>query len=241
MFLLTGISLIKSKNFGAGGKNTNVFGKRFEFKTNNKERLLSKGFIKTMIGKKTNVFDKKTFDKNVKAFDKKTFDKKIFDKNVKVFDKKKSNVFNTCSYLSNINILENRSIVFVLQTGFKKYMKHKYNIELFRFPDEAYIIKDKLHNKTIVKILEKKEQHVEGSMETKLWSGPSLKREYEIILGTGFEVHYGFCVSAFLKQKLESDIPKYMILRQILRENHIEVLFGDDEDYFEKLDEWVNG
>jgi len=223
VFLLTSISFIKSKNFGAGGKNTNVFGKRFEFKTNNKERLLAKGFIKTMFCKKTNVFDKKT---NV-------FDKKTINKNVKVFD--------TCSYLSNINILENRSIVFVLHTGLKKYMKHKYNIELFRFPDEAYIIKDKLHNKTIVKILEKKEQHVEGSMETKLWSGPSLKREYEIILGPEFEVHYGFCVSAFFKRKLESDIPKYMILRQILRENHIEVLFGDDEDYFEKLDEWING
>ena len=229
VLLLTSISLIKGKNFGAGGKNTNFFGKRFEFKTNNKERLLTKGFIKTMFCKKTNVFDKKIFDKNVKVFDK------------KIFDKKKSNVFDTCSYLSNINILENRSIVFVLHTGLKKYMKYKYNIELFRFPDEAYIIKDKLHNKTIVKILEKKEQHVEGSMETKLWSGPSLKREYEIILGPGFEVHYGFCVSAFLKQKLESDIPKYMILRQIWRENHIEVLFGDDEDYFEKLDEWING
>jgi hypothetical protein len=265
VLFITSISLIKGKNFGAGGKNSNFFGKRFEFKTNNKERLLAKGFIKTMFDKKTNVFDKKThdknlnvFDKNVNVFDKKTldkkifdkkifdkninvFDKKIFDKNVKVFDKKKSNVFDTCSYLSNINILENRSIVFVLQTGFKKYMKHKYNIELFRFPDEAYIIKDKLHNKTIVKILEKKEQHVDGSVETKLWSGPSLKREYELVLGPGFEVHYGFCVSAFLKQKLESDIPKYMILRQIWRENHIEVLFGDDEDYFEKLDEWING
>ena len=221
VFFLTSISIIncKGKNFGAGGKNTNVFGKRFEFKTNNKERLLSKGFIK------------KVFDKNVKVVDKNVKNVKVVDKNVKVFD--------TCSYLSNINILENRNIEFVLHTGLKKYMKHKYDIELFRFPDEAYIIKDKLCKKTIVKILEKKEQHVEGSMETKLWSGPSLKREYEIILGPGFEVHYGFCVSAFLKQKLESDIPKYMILRQILRENHIEVLFGDDEDYFEKLDEWV--
>ena len=228
VFFLTSISLIngKGKNFGAGGKNTNVFGKRFEFKTNNKERLLSKGFIKK-------VFEKN--EKNVKIVDKNV---KIVDKNVKVVDKNVK-VFDTCSYLSNINILENRNIEFVLHTGLKKYMKHKYDIELFRFPDEAYIIKDKLCKKTIVKILEKKEQHVEGSMETKLWSGPSLKREYEIILGPGFEVHYGFCVSAFLKQKLESDIPKYMILRQILRENHIEVLFGDDEDYFEKLDEWI--
>jgi len=29
-----------------------------------------------------------------------------------------------------------------------------------------------------IKIVEKKEQNVEGSVETKLWSSPSLKREY---------------------------------------------------------------
>jgi hypothetical protein len=198
VLLLTGISIIngKGKNFGAGGMNTNLFGKRFEFKTNNKDRLLSNGYIKKVFGK--------------------------------------------CTYLLKSISLEKKNIVFVLHTDLKKYVKHKYNIELFRFPDEAYIIKDNLNKKTVVKILEKKEQHVEGSMETKLWSGPSLKREYEIMLGPGFEVHYGFCVSAFLKQKLESDIPKYMILRQIWRENNIQVLFGDDEDYFDKLDEWIN-
>jgi len=134
-----------------------------------------------------------------------------------------------------------KSVVFVLQSGLKKYMKYKYNIELFRWPDEAYIIEHEhtLNGKKIVKILEKKEQNVEGSVETKLWSGPSLKREYELILGDGFEVHYGFCVSAFLKKKLESNIPKYLILNQILRENNIEVLFGDDDNYFEKLDDWI--
>ena len=52
---------------------------------------------------------------------------------------------------------------------------------------------------SLIKILEKKEQNVEGSVETKLWSGPSLKREYELVLGNDFKVHYGFCVSEFLK------------------------------------------
>lgn len=54
-------------------------------------------------------------------------------------------------------------------------MKNNYNINLFRNPDEAYIIKYNT-GKKIIKILEKKEQHIEGSVETKLWSGPSLKR-----------------------------------------------------------------
>ena len=43
------------------------------------------------------------------------------------------------------------------------------------------------------------------SVETKLWYGPSLKREYELVLGTEFEVFYGFCVSEFLKNKLISN------------------------------------
>lgn len=118
-------------------------------------------------------------------------------------------------------------------------MKNKYNIELFRCPDEAYIIEYN-NGKKVIKILEKKEQNVEGSVETKLWSGPSLKKEYEIMLGENFEVHYGFCVSEFLKKKLTSNEKKYTILNSILNENNITVLYGDDENYFEKLYIWFN-
>ena len=103
---------------------------------------------------------------------------------------------------------EDKTIIFVLQYGLKMYMKHKYNIELFRCPDEAYIIEYNTGRK-VIKILEKKEQNVEGSVETKLWSGPSLKREYELVLGDNFEVYYGFCVSEFLKKKLTSNKKKY--------------------------------
>ena len=118
-------------------------------------------------------------------------------------------------------------------------MKANYNIDLFRCPDEAYIIKYKTGRK-VIKILEKKEQHVEGSVETKLWSGQSFKREYELVLGDDFEVHYGFCVNDFLKKKLISKDKKYIILNKILNENKISVLFGDDENYFETLDAWHN-
>jgi hypothetical protein len=33
---------------------------------------------------------------------------------------------------------------------------------------------------------------------------------------------------------------KYVILNIIFCENNISVLFGDDDDYFEKIDEWIN-
>ena len=196
-----------NKGTGAGGKNTNFHGKKFEEITNNQLRLLKIGYNENL--NLSNTFPKKTPFYLSKSFPDKT-------------------------------------ITFVLQNGLKTFMKNKYNISLFRCPDEAYIIeyykdKDIGKNKKIIKVLEKKEQNVEGSVETKLWSGPSLKREYEILLGEKqFSVFYGFCVSNFLKQKLISEEPKYKILNQILKENHIEVLFGEDENYFEILDKWIN-
>ena len=191
--------IIINKGTGAGGTNTNYYGKKFEEKTNNLRRLLEMGYIRNSFTKKS----KKTYD----------------------------------YYLSKI--FENKTVVFVLQNGLKIYMKKKYNIDLFRYPDEAYII-EYTSGRKVIKILEKKEQNVEGSVETKLWSGPSLKREYELVLGGEFEVFYGFCVSEFLKNKLISNEKKYTILNTIFKETNIAVLFGDDENYFETFDTWFN-
>jgi hypothetical protein len=190
---------IVNKGTGAGGANTNYYGKKFEEKTNNEQRLLDAGYVKTCITHKP----KKTYD-----------------------------------YVL-IKTFETKTIVFVLQNGLKMYMKNKYNIDLFRCPDEAYIIEYN-NGRKVIKILEKKEQNKEGSVETKLWSGPSLKREYELVLGPEFTVFYGFCVSEFLKNKLVSNNKKYTILNAIFNENNIAVLFGDDENYFETFDVWLN-
>ena len=148
---------------------------------------------------------------------------------------KPKNIYDYYLYKS----FEDKIIIFTLQNGLKKYIKNKYNIDLFRCPDEAYIIEYN-SGKTVVKILEKKEQNVEGSVETKLWAGASLKREYELILGDKFEVFYGFCVSKFLQNKFESNEKKYVILNKIFSENNITVLFGDDDNYFESIDKWIN-
>ena len=192
-------SIIINNGTGAGGAKTNYYGKKFEEKTKNQERLLELGYTK-------NSFTKKS--------------KKAYD-----------------YYLSKT--FEDKTIIFVLQNGLKTYMKNKYNIDLFRCPDEAYIIEYTCGRK-VIKILEKKAQNVEGSMETKLWSGPSLKREYELVLGHDFKVVYGFCVNEFLKNKLVSNNKKYTILNTILNENNIAVLFGDDENYVETFDAWFN-
>jgi hypothetical protein len=189
-----------NKGTGAGGSNTNYFGKKFEEKTDNESKLLEMGY-------KINILDKK-----IKQSSNKYYMSKLFD---------------------------DKTIIFVTQSGLKTYIKHKYNIDLWRYPDEAYIIEYNT-GKKIIKILEKKEQNVDGSVETKLWSAIALKREYELALENKFEVHYGFCVSDFLKKKITSTEKKYITLNIIFNENNISLLFGDDENYFEMLNNWIN-
>ncbi len=189
---------IINKGTGAGGSNTNFYGKKFEEKTNNTQRLKEMSFIK--LPTKYNCLTKSFTDK---------------------------------------------TITFVTQSGFKKYMKDKYQINNFdRYPDEAYVIDYHNGKKIIIKILEKKAQNVEGSVETKLWASPALKREYEIKLKKNklehFEVSYGLCLSNFLKEKMTSNEEKYEILNEILNENNIDILFGDDDNYFNTLDMWIN-
>lgn len=131
---------------------------------------------------------------------------------------------------------EDKNIIFTKQNGLKTYMKEKYNIDIFRCPDESYIIEYK-DGRKVLKILEKKEQRTEGSVETKLWSSPSLKREYE--LTTNFVVDYSLCVNNFLEKKIVSNNKKYIILNKILEESKIPILFGDKDDYFDKLNFWI--
>jgi hypothetical protein len=197
--IITTQTIVVNKGTGAGGANTNYYGRQFEEKTNNQQRLLDLGYIK-------NSFTKKP--------------KKVYD-----------------YYLSKT--FEDKTIVFVLQSGLKIYMQHKYNIDLFRCPDEAYIIEYNSGRK-VIKIIEKKEQNVSGSVETKLWASPSLKREYELVLGDDFEVHYCLCVSSYLQKLLVSTNKKYTTLNTIFNENNIAVLFGEDENYFETSDMWLN-
>ena len=138
-------------------------------------------------------------------------------------------------YLSKT--FEDKTILFIVQNGLKMYMKYKYNIEVFRCPDEAYIIEYESGRK-VIKILEKKEQNVEGSVDTKLLSGPIFREEYEEALEGKFEVVYAYCVSEFLQKKIMSDTKKFIIFNKLMKKHNISVLFGDDANYFETFDKW---
>ena len=208
-----------NRGTGAGGANTNLYGCRFENATNNQSRLVRDfGFTVECIGTKTKRTATPNLNKPATYCLKRTF--------------------------------SSHTMTFVMQAGLKKYMKHVYGHiprhyevdELFRRPDEAYIVeRPSEHRRPILYILEKKEQNVEGSVETKLWSAPALKREYELVLGEAFDVRYALCVSEFLKQRMAgANTGKYGVLNDILREANITVLFGDDPDYFEMLDAWLD-
>ena len=136
--------------------------------------------------------------------------------------------------------MEKDGVVFMTKGGLKTYMKEKFGVEIFREPDEAYLIRDPESRVTQLKVLEKKNQNMEGSVDTKLLAGPGFVEEYKWCLNSQ-EIHvdYAFCVSSFLKEKIMSDKPKWRALRDINKKYGITVLFGEDEDYFQKLDEWI--
>ena len=51
-------STMKNKGTGAGGANTNLYGKKFEEKTDNQPRLLDVGYIKIRFTQKPNKTNK---------------------------------------------------------------------------------------------------------------------------------------------------------------------------------------
>lgn len=142
-------------------------------------------------------------------------------------------------YLEKIDA--KHTIHFVKQNGLFYYMSLFHQKELFREVDEAYIFIDNITRNINVKILEKKNQNGGGSVEDKLCLGHHFKFvEYPVCLGDKFQVEYAFCISTFLKKKYNSDHKKWKIIKETNEKNNIPVLFGDDDDYYSKLDDWIN-
>jgi hypothetical protein len=145
------------------------------------------------------------------------------------------------NYFLERTISPTASIVYLTQGALKLYFKTVFSTEMHRCPDEAYLFRQ--GDKYLLKILEKKNQNVAGSVDTKLMAGNGFIRDYKKCLknidGKTFDVQYAFCISDFLKQDYMSDCQKFRNLREILEEDGIAVLFGDDEDYYQHLDAWI--
>jgi hypothetical protein len=137
---------------------------------------------------------------------------------------------------------ENTKILYFKQNGLHKYMKDKFDIDIYRKPDEAYLIYDKNKSIYTLKILEKKNQNTEGSVEDKLKTGNFSKREYEKMLISSkqpFNVEYAFVVSKFLHDKLSSNNTKYKNIKEIMVEDNIKLFYGEDENYFTDVMKYI--
>ena len=211
---------IINKGTGAGGANTNKTGKPFEENTNYLHFCTIKTPTLSAVMSEQGGADC--------AFEIRNGVKQMLDQG---FVSHKHGVTKT---------FEDKTVVIVSQRNLANYAKDKFGIgDIYRCPDEAYII-EYASGKKVIKILEKKMQNVDGSVETKLLAGPSLKREYELMFGPDFEIQYGLCVSEFLQKKITSGTKKYNNLQKILAENNIPILFGNDANYFETLELWIH-
>jgi hypothetical protein len=115
-------------------------------------------------------------------------------------------------------------------------MYEYYNLSAIRKPDEAFITINK-NTTPIIKILEKKYQSVEGSIDTKLWAGPGIKKEYEIYYNK-FKISYAFCLSEYLENKMKLSTERWRILNIILNENDIKLFYNTDINYYNKIIKW---
>ena len=139
-------------------------------------------------------------------------------------------------YLEKVD--DGKTIIYMSQAGLDNYFMHFHKKEVFRNPDEAYLITK--NGVSTLKILEKKNQTTSGSVEDKLRLGSYFKNvEYPGMIGEGFRVEYAFCLSNFLKESYIADTVKSKILREDNIKNSIPVFFGEDADYFTKLDDWL--
>jgi hypothetical protein len=138
-----------------------------------------------------------------------------------------------------------KTIYGMKQRAFGIFVRHMAGIESHLIPDESYFI---FHSSAtgpstlVLKIIEKKAQHVDGSVEEKLLCGPSYKEEYKQLFALAqldIHVEYAYCVNEFLAKKLASATPKYKIRDAIRRAHGIEWFDGSSPDYPTKLYQWI--
>jgi hypothetical protein len=151
----------------------------------------------------------------------------------------------TSGYL--IKKYESHECIYLTQGELKRYFRNNHGIEMHRNPDEAYLIK-KNDGSLVLKVLEKKFQNVEGSVIDKLQTYMVMIQEYKRVLKTlNVSISYAYCLSPFLKKKLDccranitAQNQKFVIWNELFDENNIGIFYGGDDDYFEKLNLWIN-
>lgn len=161
-----------------------------------------------------------------------------------------SNGFNVCvipntkhTYLEKITTTH--TIRYISQQSMYGYVKYinKFDFDKYDrgcYPDEAYLFIPHDDSQTKhLKIIEKKNQNCDGSVEDKLATFDLYRRMYQTYF-PNYTIGYAYCVSDYLKKKyVECNKMKWKTMRQLHQDNNIRVLFGDESNYFETLDNWL--
>ncbi len=133
-----------------------------------------------------------------------------------------------------------RTVYYAKKNAFKHLVKKLFGIEdMFKEPDEAYLIHWELDNTYDLKVVEVKNQNRDGSVEEKLWTAGWVKDVYREALNNRVNVSFAYTVSSFIKKKLDSNIRKYQILCNLYARQDIKVFHAQDEDYFTQLNAWI--
>jgi hypothetical protein len=126
---------------------------------------------------------------------------------------------------------------FFQKSALKKYCKKYFNATLYREPDECILYKNADTAHYTLKIVEKKNQNVAGSVDTKLYAGPGFKFEYASALGAKFTIEYAFTLSTFLMNVYNE--PKKKPMRQFNKKEGIPVFHGESPTYYQELFQWL--
>ena len=208
------MSLVINKGTGAGGSKTNGNGEDFEEKTS----------LINYIENNKNLKKIKDYEKNAIAITITMLKKKTKAKTITILKPKPKS------------------------KDFQNYMENEYKTvseSFFRRPDEAYIIET--IDTITIKILEKKNQNGTGSVIDKL-----IANYYDEYLGMieasqiaektkkTINLEFAFCLNSWLEAELNKDCLKYKIWKKMFDKQNIKLFYGDSENYFNDIMEWIN-
>lgn len=156
----------------------------------------------------------------------------------KGFTLKKEKEAITYYYRKDESSGETKEWFFFQKSALKKYCKKHFNKNLYREPDECFMICQSGETKRyILKVVEKKNQNVPGSVDTKLYAGPGFKYEYKESLGENFTIDYAFTLNTYLIKVYNE--PKKEPMRKFNQKEGIPIFEGDSDTYYAKLFHWI--
>lgn len=133
-------------------------------------------------------------------------------------------------------IKEGFYIYYATKGSFNKILDKILSKKVYKIPDEGFLIKK--GGVVSVKIIEKKNQNVQGSVFEKMYT-PVYVRDVCYKKNLSVETDYCYVVNSWLWDVLHSECLKCNDLLEYYEENNIKVFSGETADYFNSIYEWI--